>query len=546
MENLLDGWGITLATFSPLVGVAIMMVIPGGREHQHKMVALVTSLWVAFIGVLLLIGFDMGHTAQLQFAVDKPWIDVISSRYLVGIDGMSLPLILLTMLIVPLCIIYSWDHFPEPVNPKAFLILILILETGMIGTFVAQDLVLFFVFFEVVLLPMFFMIAVWGGEDRRYASLKFFLYTLFGSALMLVSFLALFFLTGADTFSFTGLSDAVAAGGVSRTAQLWIFGGMFLGFAIKVPMFPFHTWLPDAHTQAPTVGSVILAAVLLKLGTYGFVRIAIPILPEAAVAWAPWIGLLAVIGIIYGALGCLAQTDMKRLIAFSSVAHMGFVMLGIATLTDFGINAAIMGMVAHGLITGMLFFVAGSVKDRFHTLEISRLGGLLVQAPRMGWVFGFCIMASLGLPGLAGFWGEFPAILSAYQPANGVPVEVFRAYMVIAALGTVLAAGYLLWLLQRVAFGNPTEEFAEDPNITDTTKHEWIAWAPLLALIVAIGVYPNLVFRVTDGAVDASLNECLRADERVLTADEVVALGCSDVYGLGGGSDALVEHAGGN
>ena len=540
MENLLDGWGITLATFSPLVGAAVMMLIPREREDQHKLIARVTSLWVAFVGVLLLFQFDLGHTDRLQFGVDKVWIDVISSRYSVGIDGMSLPLILLTMLVVPLCIVYSWNHFPDPFNPKAFLILILILETGMIGTFVAQDLVLFFVFFAVVLLPMFFMIAVWGGEDRRYASLKFFLYTLFGSALMLVSFLALFFLTGAETFSITGLADAVAAGGVSRTAQLWIFGGMFLGFGIKVPMFPFHTWLPVAHPQAPTVGSVILAAVLLKLGTYGFIRIAIPVLPDAAVSWAPWIGLLAVVGIIYGALGCLAQTDVKRLIAFSSVAHMGFVMLGIATLTDFGINAAIMGMVAHGLITGMLFFLAGSIKERYHTLEISRLGGLLVQAPRMGWIFGFCIMASLGLPGLAGFWGEFPAILSAYNPGNGVPVETFRTFMVIAALGTVLAAGYLLWLLQRTAFGSPTEEFADDPNITDTTKHEWISWAPLLALILAIGIYPNLVFRVTDGAVDASLTPCLTVEAGEYTE----AMGCDDVYRLDHGEEHGEEHAG--
>ena len=539
MEYLLDGWGITLATFSPLVGVAIMLLIPREREDQHRMVALVTSLWVAFVGLLLLFWFDLDATGRLQYVVDEMWIDVIRSRYMVGIDGMSLPLILLTMLIVPLCIIYSWDHFPEPRNPKAFLILILILETGMIGTFVAQDMVLFFVFFEIVLLPMFFMIAVWGGPNRRYASLKFFLFTLFGSALMLVSFLALFFLTGAESFVFAEIADNVLSHGVSRTAQLWIFGGMFLGFGIKVPMFPFHTWLPDAHTEAPTVGSVILAAVLLKLGTYGFIRVAIPILPEAAVEWAPWIGLLAVVGIIYGALGCLAQTDMKRLIAFSSVAHMGFVMLAIATLTDFGINAAIMGMVAHGLITGMLFFLAGSIKERYHTLEISRLGGLLVQAPRMGWIFGICAMASLGLPGLAGFWGEFPAILSAYSPANGLPVETFRTFMVIAALGTVLAAGYLLWLLQRVAFGSPPDEFAENPDIVDVTRHEWLAWAPILAFIVAIGIYPNLVFRVTDGAVDASLNTCLKVDVVELSAAEIEALGCADAYDIGGGD----EHA---
>ena len=250
----------------------------------------------------------------------------------------------------------------------------------------------------------------------------------------------------------------------------------------------------------------------MKLGTYGFVRIAIPILPEAAVAWAPWIGLMAVIGIIYGALGCLAQTDMKRLIAFSSVAHMGYVMLGIATLTDWGLNAAVFGMVAHGLITGMLFFVAGSVKERYHTLEIKRLGGLLIQAPRMGWILGFISMASLGLPGLAGFWGEFPAILAAYNPANGLPIGVFRGYMVVAAIGTVLAAGYLLWLLQRTAMGNPSEEFADDPHIHDTNREEWLAWSPLLVLILLFGLVPGLIFNTTDPAVDAQLSECLTVE----------------------------------
>jgi len=359
---------------------------------------------------------------------------------------------------------------------------------------------------------MYFMIGVWGGENRQYASLKFFLYTMFGSALMLVAFLALFFKTGAESFAIPYLVEN--GGAIARNVQIWIFAGMFIGFAVKVPMFPFHTWLPDAHTQAPTQGSVILAAILLKLGTYGFIRIAIPILPEAAKAWAPYIGGLAVIGIIYGALGCLAQTDMKRLIAFSSVAHMGFVMLGISTLTDFGMSAAMFGMVAHGLITGMLFFVAGSIKERYHTLEIKRLGGLLTQMPRMGWILGMASMASLGLPGLAGFWGEFPAILSAYNPAEGLNVTVFRVYMVIAALGTVLAAAYLLWLFQRVAFGEPKAEFAGGAHsaddhghseFEDVNKFEWIAWTPLLIAIVVFGVVPNLLFSMIDPAVHGIL-----------------------------------------
>ncbi|HEX9681551.1 MAG TPA: NADH-quinone oxidoreductase subunit M [Acidimicrobiales bacterium] len=508
----MESWILTLAVFSPLVGAAVMLLWPKEDESSLKGIALIASLASAATGVWILFNFDFDHTGTLQFVVDKSWIDVINSRYIVGLDGISLPLLLLSQLVMVLVIVYSWNHFPEPHNPKAFLILMLVLEVGMNGTFVAQDLILFFVFFEIVLLPMYFMIGVWGGPDRQYAAIKFFLFTLFGSALMILSFLAVFFLAdgtagGAEvvrTFDMRALSGGGAVASIARSTQLWIFGGMFIGFAIKVPMFPFHTWLPDAHTEAPTQGSVILAAILLKLGTYGFVRIAIPILPDAAEEWAPWIGLLAVVGIIYGALGCLAQTDMKRLIAFSSIAHMGFVMLGIATLTDFGINAAVFGMVAHGLITGMLFFLAGSVKERYHTLELSRLGGLLVQAPKMGWILGFCAMASLGLPGLAGFWGEFPAILSAYNPAEGLPVETFRTFMVVAALGTVLAAGYLLWMLQRTAFGTPSEEFAEQ-QIHDVNTPEWIAWTPLLVLILAFGVYPHAIFRVTDGAVTALL-----------------------------------------
>lgn len=500
-------WALTVGTFLPLVGVLIMLFIPKAEEALIKSVAIATAIATLAVGIYTMVQFDFGNAGAMQFVAKHDWISVIKSSYYIGLDGISLPLYILSMVITVLVMIYSWDHVPSPGNPKAFFILMLILQTGMAGTFISRDLILFFVFFELVLLPMYFMIGVWGGENRQYASLKFFLYTMFGSALMLVAFLALFFKTGAESFSIPFLIEQGM--NIPRTTQIWIFAGMFVCFAVKVPMFPFHTWLPDAHTQAPTQGSVILAAVLLKLGTYGFVRIAIPVLPEAAKAWAPYIGGLAVIGIIYGSFGCLAQTDMKRLIAFSSVAHMGFVMLGISTLTSFGMNAAMFGMVAHGLITGMLFFVAGSVKERYHTLEIKRISGMLLQMPKLGWILGFSAMASLGLPGLAGFWGEFPAIMSAYQPAPGLSVNVFRTYMVIAAVGTVFAAGYLLWLFQRIAFGEPTAEFAaghgHDEDIHDVNKFEWIAWTPLLIAIVVFGVYPQLMFKVLDPAVGVTL-----------------------------------------
>ena len=328
MEMLRDeNWVLSVGTFLPMVGVLLLLIVPKANDQLIKMVALLTSIATLAVGVFTLFKFNFDQAGSMQFVAENKWIPLIKSSYFIGVDGISLPMYVLSMVITLLVVIYSLNHIPSPGNPKAFFILMLVLQTGMAGTFIAQDLILFFVFFELVLLPMYFMIGVWGGENRQYASLKFFLYTMFGSALMLVAFLALFFKTGAESFAIPYLVEN--GGAIARNVQIWIFAGMFIGFAVKVPMFPFHTWLPDAHTQAPTQGSVILAAILLKLGTYGFIRIAIPILPEAAKAWAPYIGGLAVIGIIYGALGCLAQTDMKRLIAFSSVAHMGYVMLGV-------------------------------------------------------------------------------------------------------------------------------------------------------------------------------------------------------------------------
>lgn len=518
MEWFDNGWGLTLIVFLPAVGAIVLAAIPKAKETAQKWWALLVSLAVFVLSVLAIGRFDYDVAKTFQFEANVPWIRAIGANYHVGIDGISLPLLVLSTFVMVLAIIYSWEHWEEPRNPRAFLALMLILATGMNGTFVALDLVLFFIFFELVLLPMYFMIGIWGDrtvrtipgfgrrvETRLYAAIKFFLFTLFGSAFMLLGFLALYFRSGdfgERTFDIPGLIALGSNGAFTGTFAWLVFGALFLGFAVKVPMWPLHTWLPDAHTAAPTVGSVLLAAILLKLGSYAFIRISIPILPETARQWAPAIAILAVIGIIYGSLACLAQTDMKRLIAFSSVGHMGFVMLGIATLTDVGINAAIIGMVAHGLITGLLFFLAGSMAHRYHTREMARLGGNQKLMPILGGILAFTAMASLGLPGLAGFWGEFMSLLGSYQPLAGLSLGVFRTAMVGGAIGTVLTAGYMLWMLQKVNLGEPGEEWVGH-TFHDADRFELTAWVPLIVLIVVVGVFPKIVFGATTDAVTA-------------------------------------------
>jgi NADH-quinone oxidoreductase subunit M len=481
----------------PLAGALLVAVWPGpvGDRYAARAGVGVSGLTL-LLALVAVAGFDHGTPGRVQMETDVPWVPGLGLRFHLGVDGISLPLVALTALLTFCCLLYGLRHTPAPGRPRALVALLLVLEVGVLGTFLALDLLLFFVFFEVVLVPMYAVIAVWGGPGRRAAATKFILYTLLGSALMLVGFLVVWAHTG--TLDMVALAENGGAG-MSRGVQVAAFVAIGLGFAVKAPMWPLHTWLPDAHTEAPTVGSVLLAGVLLKMGTYGLVRIALPVLPAGAEQVAPWLGVLAVVGILYGSLVCLAQTDLKRLVAYSSVGHMGFVLLGIATLTPVGVNGALFANVAHGLVTGLLFFLVGAVKERTGSTDVVTIGGgLYARAPRLGSLVAFGAIASLGLPGLAGFWGEMLAMLGAFDPGAGLDRALFLVLMAGAGLGAVLTATYLLVMVRRVSQG-PPERIGD--ALPDVARLEWAAWVPLVALAVALGLWPRALLGLSDPAV---------------------------------------------
>jgi NADH-quinone oxidoreductase subunit M len=459
--------------------------------------------------LLLLVRFGYKHPGVMQGQVNASWVPDLDLRFHVGIDGLSLPLLLLTTLLTALCLLYDAKKTARDESGRAYTALILVLEIGMIGTFVALDLLLFFIFFEIVLIPMYCLISRWGTETpagaRSRAANKFILYTLLGSALMLLGFLLIHAKTG--TFDMTVL-DARHGAGMSSSVQAAAFLLVGLGFAVKTPMWPLHTWLPDAHTSAPTSGSVLLAGVLLKMGTYGFIRIGIGMVPLGAHRYALALGAFGVVGIVYGALACLAQIrqggDFKRLVAYSSVGHMGFVLLGIATLTSIGIDGAVFASVAHGLITGLLFFLAGGFKERLGTTDLYSLGrGLYERARRYGVLLVFAAVASLGLPGLAGFWGEAYVIIGAVNPAPGLSSLGFHILLIGAGLGMVLTAAYLLTVVRRVCMGLPGDAVPglHYPPLSDLTPRELVTWTPLAGLTLAAGLWPALVLALADPAV---------------------------------------------
>jgi NADH-quinone oxidoreductase subunit M len=478
---------LSLLTFLPLAGAAIIMSVRGDDEviaRNARWTALWTSLIVFLLSLILWTRFDHA-SAAFQFEEKLEWLPEFGVGYHMGVDGISVLFVLLSTALTPLCILASWESVTSRV--REYMIAFLVLETMMVGMFCALDFIVFYVFFEAVLIPMFLIIGVWGGARRVYAAFKFFLYTLLGSVLMLLAILYLWYNAGTTDI------PALFQYQVPRAAQTWIFFAFFASFAVKVPMWPVHTWLPDAHVEAPTAGSVILAGVLLKMGAYGFLRFTLPLLPEASATFAPLIFALSVIAVVYTSLVALAQEDMKKLIAYSSVAHMGIVTIGIFTFNQQGLSGALFTMLAHGVVSGALFLCVGVLYDRVHSREILRYGGIAKIMPAYALVFMLFTMASVGLPGLANFVGEFLVIVGAWR------VNPWVAFG--ASLGMILGAAYMLYLYRRVSFGKITREDLK--TLLDLSPREYVVFAPLIALTLWMGIYPQPFLSFFEASVAA-------------------------------------------
>lgn len=487
MEN---NYFITLMLLVTLAGGLLLLLAPKQKENLIRISGLVISIITFIISLFLVFNFD-NSSNEFQFIHHFKWVEKLNISYFVGIDGMSLLLVLLTTFLTPLTLLSSWTSIQK--NVKEFTFFMLMLEVGMLGVFVSLDLFLFYVFWEAMLIPMYFIIGIWGGEQRIYASIKFFIYTMFGSLLMLVAIIWLAVYASEPLGYFTtNLLELYKVGPeVPSTIQKWMFLAFAFSFAIKVPLFPLHTWLPDAHVQAPTAGSVILAGVLLKMGTYGLIRFCLPLFPQSSIFFAPYISVLAIIGIIYGALVAMVQKDVKKLVAYSSVAHLGFVVLGIFAVTIESMQGAIIQMINHGLSTGALFLLVGVIYERTHTREIADYGGIAKLVPVFSFALMFASLSSVGLPGLNGFIGEFLILIGAFKS------EVLNNwwYTVFAASGVIFAAVYLLWMYQRVVFGNVTNPKLN--GISDMNSREMIVMLPIFIFIVWIGIYPSTFLNVS-------------------------------------------------